>query len=214
MGRPTHTAVREQQRHYILHCLEKGISRSQACRRARVARRTFYNWLEADPAFRERVEDAEAVAVGSMEHLAFVCAERALADPRYLRALFFFLKCKAGWRETTAPDDPGPRTRSTPPAVEAAPADLLVHSTGDGAAVPVAPPAQHTNSPAGVVPSVPFGPGLAATPAGRARASSHLPEAPFSRKVPAPEVRPSVVFRRSSEDAPRRWLRPEPVRLK
>ena len=90
------TKAAQQQR--ILAGLSTGATRTAACRAAHVARRTFYNWLE-DPAFAEEVALAEHEAIEQAEGYVYQCAAKALEDPRYLRALFFLVKCKAGWND-------------------------------------------------------------------------------------------------------------------
>ncbi|HEU5118566.1 MAG TPA: hypothetical protein VFT74_18350 [Isosphaeraceae bacterium] len=83
----------------LLWSLSQGLNRSAAASSNGVPRRTLYNWLESDESFRLKVEEAEHLVVDEMEALAHTCARRAGEDPRYLRALFFWLKCNAGWIE-------------------------------------------------------------------------------------------------------------------
>jgi hypothetical protein len=85
------------QQQAVLLTLANGTTRTAACHAAHVGRCTLYNWIEADPTFVEAVEDAEAAAIAVAEDLAYACAMKAGEDPRYLRALFFWLKHRAGW---------------------------------------------------------------------------------------------------------------------
>ena len=85
------------QQQAVLASLSRGASRTTACHAADLPRRTFYNWIKADPLFAEAVDDAEAESVGAAEDLAYACAMKAREDPRYQRSLFFWLKHRAGW---------------------------------------------------------------------------------------------------------------------
>ena len=102
----THT----HQQHTILESLSQGATRTDAARAAGISRRTLYHWIEQDPTFKEAVADAEEETIDIARSLAFHCAMQAQDDPRYLRALFFYLKCKAGWSDrpqreaTNSPD--------------------------------------------------------------------------------------------------------------
>jgi hypothetical protein len=96
----------------VLLSLTRGANRTTACHAAHLPRRTFYNWIEADPAFAEAVEEAEAESIGVAEDLAYACAMKAAEDPRYLRALFFWLKHRAGWVQARPEPTPAPSVRA------------------------------------------------------------------------------------------------------
>ena len=91
--------VRARKRAVILQSLEQGSSRTDASKAAGICRRTLYNWMEADAAFREAVDDAELAAVETVEDVAFRCATKAEDDPRYQTSMLFWLKCRARWTE-------------------------------------------------------------------------------------------------------------------
>ncbi|HET6567489.1 MAG TPA: helix-turn-helix domain-containing protein, partial [Rhodothermales bacterium] len=93
---PENTTSRQEA---ILNSLAQGATRTDAAHAAGIHRRTLYNWIEQDPAFKQAVEDAEEECIDIARGLAFDCAMQAQEDPRYLRALFFYLKCKAGWSD-------------------------------------------------------------------------------------------------------------------
>ena len=80
----------------IVESLEQGASRQGACEAAQVARRTFYNWLAEDEAFAERVAEAEAQAVETMESVVYACGLKAEKDPRYQRSAFRWLEQRGG----------------------------------------------------------------------------------------------------------------------
>ena len=101
------------QQQAVLASLSRGTSRTTACHAAHLPRRTFYNWIKADPLFSEAVDDAEAESVGIAEDLAYACAMKAREDPRYQRSLFFWLKHRAGWVQAR------PDRAPAPPHVEA-----------------------------------------------------------------------------------------------
>ncbi|HET6567075.1 MAG TPA: hypothetical protein VFG50_03860 [Rhodothermales bacterium] len=93
---PENTTSRQEA---ILNSLAQGATRTDAAHTAGIHRRTIYNWIEQDSAFKQAVEDAEEECIDIARGLAFDCAMQAQEDPRYLRALFFYLKCKAGWSD-------------------------------------------------------------------------------------------------------------------
>jgi hypothetical protein len=68
-GRTQRTLEKEQA---ILAALELHPSKSRACRSARIPRRTFYDWLADDPAFRARVEAAQEMGIDAVEDTLFV----------------------------------------------------------------------------------------------------------------------------------------------
>ena len=92
--------TRDKQKRAIVKYLEEGISRAGACRAAGVSRRNFYYWLDDDIFFHKRVNDAQKLAVETVECVAFACALKAEKDPRYQTTLIFWLKANAGWKET------------------------------------------------------------------------------------------------------------------
>lgn len=92
--------VRTAKKKAVIASITKGVSRAAACEAASVGRRTFYNWMDADAAFRADVERAERENVGTVESVGLACALKAEVDPRYQTALIFWLKCNAGWKET------------------------------------------------------------------------------------------------------------------
>lgn len=50
-------------KHRVLEAYRKTRSVSRACRAAGIGRRTFYDWLEADPEFAAAVANVDAVTV-------------------------------------------------------------------------------------------------------------------------------------------------------
>jgi len=114
----------------ILASLARGTSRTAACHSARVGRRTLYNWIKADPTFAQAVEEAESGAIAQAEDLAYACAMKAADDPRYLRALFFWLKHRAGWTQARADRPP------LPPQSHADHAAQTTHAVGAQRAAP------------------------------------------------------------------------------
>ena len=70
-----------------------------ACEAAGVPRRTCYNWLEKDKAFKKRVDEAEHQSIRTMESVVYAAGLKAEEDPRYLRASLAWLMNKAGWRQ-------------------------------------------------------------------------------------------------------------------
>ncbi len=129
----------------ILASLARGTSRTAACHSARVSRRTLYNWIKADPTFAQAVEEAESGAIAQAEDLAYACAMKAADDPRYLRALFFWLKHRAGWTQARADRPP------LPPQSHADHAAQATHVVGAQHAAP---------SPSTLDPASPFGDGI------------------------------------------------------
>ncbi len=129
----------------ILASLARGTSRTAACHSARVSRRTLYNWIKADPTFAQAVEEAESGAIAQAEDLAYACAMKAADDPRYLRALFFWLKHRAGWTQARADRPP------LPPQSHADHAAQATHAVGAQRAAP---------SPSTLDPASPFGDGI------------------------------------------------------
>ncbi len=129
----------------ILASLARGTSRTAACHSARVGRRTLYNWIKADPTFAQAVEEAESGAIAQAEDLAYACAMKAADDPRYLRALFFWLKHRAGWTQARADRPP------LPPQSHAAHAAQITHVVG---AQRAAPSTLDPDSPPHIVPSL------------------------------------------------------------
>ncbi|HET6567834.1 MAG TPA: helix-turn-helix domain-containing protein [Rhodothermales bacterium] len=121
------------QRKAILDSLAQGATRTDAAHAAGISRRTLYTWMDQDPAFKQAVEDAEAETVDIAQGLAFRCAMQAQEDPRYLRALFFYLKCKAGWS-----DRPPRQERVTAELVKEI-ADEVIHTLQRLGLVPATP---------------------------------------------------------------------------
>ena len=71
-----------------------------ACRQARCSKTTFYDFKERYEDFAKDAQDAADRALPELEATGWACARKAISDPRYLSALIFALKAKAGWRES------------------------------------------------------------------------------------------------------------------
>jgi hypothetical protein len=77
--------------------LSKGII-SSACQSAAVPRRTFYNWIESDPEFRDAYED---IVEGSLDFVESKLLDRIEAGSE--RAICFFLRTRGrsrGYRDS------------------------------------------------------------------------------------------------------------------
>jgi len=74
----------------VLEALSRGASRASACQAAGISRSGFYRRLRAEPAWRARVEHAEALATGAIEHALW----KAAAEGN-LVAMIFFLTNRA-----------------------------------------------------------------------------------------------------------------------
>ena len=125
------------QQQAVLASLSRGASRTTACHAAHLPRRTFYNWIKADPLFSDAVDDAEAESVGIAEDLAYECTMNAREDPRYQRSLFFWLKHRAGWVQARPDRAPAPPPGHCAWPQHAAPTpdtDPDLSSSGDGTA--------------------------------------------------------------------------------
>jgi len=74
----------------LLEALEKskGII-TDACKRAKVPRRTYYNWLNDDDDFKKEVEDIQNQALDFVEGKLF-----SLIDQENPTAIIFYLKTK------------------------------------------------------------------------------------------------------------------------
>jgi hypothetical protein len=58
--------TKKKQQQDVLNAFEQYANISRACKKAKVPRRTFYNWLEEED-FRKQYEKSEAIAVGVLE---------------------------------------------------------------------------------------------------------------------------------------------------
>jgi hypothetical protein len=92
------SAKRKQQQQAVIEFLREGTNRLAACEAAGLPRRTFYNWLGAEPAFRARVEEAECQSIRTIESAVYAAGLKSEQDPRYLRSALAWLMSKAGWR--------------------------------------------------------------------------------------------------------------------
>jgi hypothetical protein len=72
----------------LIQCLENGLARTSACAVAKVARRTFYEWL-SDENFRSIIEDAEETRLAYVEN-----KKKQLIDKNYRPAVENELKAK------------------------------------------------------------------------------------------------------------------------
>ena len=88
------------QQEAVIESLLDGCSRAAACRAATLPRRTFYNWLDSDPAFAARVAQAEERAVETMESVIYAAGLKSEDDPRYLRAAIRWLEQHGGWQRS------------------------------------------------------------------------------------------------------------------
>ncbi len=94
-----------EQQEAVIESLLDGCSRVAACRAAKLPRRTFYNWLDSDTAFAERVASAETHAVKTMESVIYAAGLKAEQDPRYLRAAIRWLEQRGGWQRSSFDPD-------------------------------------------------------------------------------------------------------------
>lgn len=67
-GQTIRTPEKEQA---ILDALRLHPSKTRACRSARVGRQSFYDWLNADPNFKKRVEAAQEIGIDAVEDALF-----------------------------------------------------------------------------------------------------------------------------------------------
>lgn len=72
----------------LLQCLENWLARTSACVTAKVARRTFYDWLKDDE-FRTKVEDAEETWMAYVENV-----KKQMIQKQYRPAVESELKAK------------------------------------------------------------------------------------------------------------------------
>ena len=94
-----------EQQQAVIESLLDGASRVAACKAATLPRRTFYNWLDSDPAFAARVASAEVHAVETMESVVYAAGLKAEDDPRYLRAAIRWLEQRGGWQRSSLDPD-------------------------------------------------------------------------------------------------------------
>ena len=72
---------------------------TKACESANIHRRTYYSWIEKDPKFKERVDDA---CESLVDHVESKLMQKI--NDLDTTSIIFFLKCKAkdrGYRERT-----------------------------------------------------------------------------------------------------------------
>jgi hypothetical protein len=70
---------------------------SRACKASNIGRRTYYSWLEKDPKFRERFEEAQEERLDFLEDALFKKVKQG-----HVIAIIFALKClgrSRGWEE-------------------------------------------------------------------------------------------------------------------
>lgn len=89
--------VRLAKRDAILKSLENGSNVSEACNAAGIDRRTYYNWIKADPAFELAISEAKLSRIESMQSVAYLCAKKSLMDPRYQTSLIAWMNNEGGW---------------------------------------------------------------------------------------------------------------------
>ena len=65
-----------------------------------MARSTFYAWLRDDAVFRMRGGRAESELIATVGSVTLACALRAEEDPKYISALIWWEKSRAGMKET------------------------------------------------------------------------------------------------------------------
>lgn len=81
-----------------------GATREQTAHALGVSADTLARRAKDDPALAAALDGADAALVAEMEGTLANCARKALHDPRYVGALIFWLKAKAGWTERQALD--------------------------------------------------------------------------------------------------------------
>jgi len=84
-----------------------------ACRQAKCSKETYYDFRSRHADFAEEAAQAVERARTELEATGWACARKALTDHRYLPALIFTLKAKAGWKESARLDltSDGKRTK-------------------------------------------------------------------------------------------------------
>ena len=88
----------------LLRALRFGHSRECACAIAGIARSSFYNRLRADERFRERVEEAEALAVSVAET---VLLESVRGGDVKVAAWWLERRCRKVYGRDAQPEDEG-----------------------------------------------------------------------------------------------------------
>ena len=68
-----------------------GSSKKASIRAAGITKQTFYNWLKADPDFQSNIDMALGSVDSNMEIKLKKCAMMADQDPKYLKALIYYL---------------------------------------------------------------------------------------------------------------------------
>ena len=89
--------IRLAKREAIIQSLESGATVSDACNAAGIDRRSFYNWVKADPDFELAVTEAKLSRIESMQSVAYLCAKKSLMDPRYQTSLIAWMNNEGGW---------------------------------------------------------------------------------------------------------------------
>lgn len=83
-------SVRSIKKKVLLESLEKSLGVvSTACKAAKVSRRTYYNWIESDEAFRNAVNDISEIALDFAESKL-----HELIKDSNVAATLFYLKTK------------------------------------------------------------------------------------------------------------------------
>jgi hypothetical protein len=78
----------------------RGLTDGQIAAQLGVSPDTFTARKRENPAIVEALTRGRQHAVGLIENVAFECALQAAEKPEYQRSMMFFLKCRAGWKET------------------------------------------------------------------------------------------------------------------
>ena len=71
--------------------LRRGGSLAEAAKAAGVGRDTLWEWRKKDADFAARAEEAMGVGVDVLEDTLTLCAQKALTNPAYQKALIFLL---------------------------------------------------------------------------------------------------------------------------
>jgi hypothetical protein len=94
---PRFEEIRLAKREAIIQSLESGASVTDACNAAGIDRRTFYNWIKADPDFEQAISEAKLSRIESIQAIAYLCAKKSLMDPRYQTSLIAWMNNEGGW---------------------------------------------------------------------------------------------------------------------
>jgi hypothetical protein len=78
----------------------RGLAEYQIAAQLGVSQDTFTARKRDTPEVEAALQRGRQRAIGEIENVAFEAAKKAGEDPRYTTAMIFWLKARAGWKET------------------------------------------------------------------------------------------------------------------